>query len=144
MKRAASRLAGLLLTVLIAGGVSEARSNAQSVSGEIFTVPFAFTTDGHEIEPGTYEIRRDSSQFLISMRNVKTGEKQLFSVRPEERSAVPAEGLLVFRRCGDRKELSEFHIRGTNLYSSTIDAKPKRGTEVESCSNPDTVTLAAR
>ena len=144
MKRATSMVGRLLLAVLIAGGVCGVRLTAQSETGEIFTVPFAFTVDGQEIQPGIYELRRDSNQFLISMRNVKTGEKQLFSVRPEERSAVPAKGLLVFERCGDRKDLSEFHIRGTNSYSATINGGRRKSPEVESCSRPDTVTLAAR
>ena len=144
MKRVSSMMAGSLLAVLIAGGTCQARLNAQNEPGEVFTVPFAFTADGHEIQPGTYEVRRESNQFLVSIQNVKTGEKQLFSVRPEERSAVPAMGLLVFERCGDQKALSEFHIRGTNLYSATIDAGRRKSPEVESCSRSDTVTLAAR
>ena len=144
MKRATSIMAGLLLAVLIAGGASEARLNAQSVSGEVFTVPFAFTADGHEVQPGTYEIRRDTSPFLLSIQNVKTGEKQLFGVRPEVRSDVLGKGLLVFQGCGDRKELSEFHIRGTNSYSETVNTGRKRNVEVESCSRPETVALASR
>ena len=144
MKRVKSMMAGSLLAVLIAGGPFEARLNAQSMQGEIFTVPFAFTAQGHEVQPGTYEVRRDSSPFLMSLQNVKTGEKQFFSVRPEQRSAVPAEGMLVFEECGDRKKLSEFHIRGTNLYSATINSRRRESPEVESCSRPETVTLAAR
>ena len=144
MKRAKSMVGRLLLAVLIAGGMCGVGLNAQSETGEIFTVPFAFTVDGQEIQPGIYELRRDSNQFLISIRNVKTGEKQLFSVRPEERSAVPAKGLLVFERCGDRKELSEFHIRGTNFYSATIAVGRRKNLEAESCSRSDAVTLAAR
>ena len=143
MKRR-SMMAALLLAVLMVGGASEARLNAQDGLGEIFTVPFAFTADGHEIQAGTYEIRRDSSQFLLSIQNLKTGEKQLFSVRPEQRSAVPARGLLVFHGCGERKELSEFHIRGTSLYSAAIDSGRSIGSEIENCPHPENVTSAAR
>jgi hypothetical protein len=144
MNRVTSIMAGLLLTAVVAGNTFEAKLNAQSGPGEIFTVPFAFTADGHVVEPGTYEIRRDSSQFLISIQNVKTGEKQLFSVRPEQRRAVSSEGLLVFNRCGDRKALSEFHVQGTNFFSTTIDGGHAKTMDLESCSHPDTVTLAAR
>ena len=144
MKQVSSIMAGVLLAVTFASGSSIARATAQEATGEIFTVPFSFTTDGHKVQPGTYEIRPGASQFLLSIENVKTGEKQLFSVRPEQRAAVPDKGLLVFQRCGDRKELSEFHIRGTNLYSATIGAKPRKNSELESCSRPDTVTVAAR
>jgi hypothetical protein len=144
MKRFTSMMPALLLAVLMVGGASEAKLNAQDRLGEIFTVPFAFTADGHEVQAGTYEIRRDSSQFLLSIQNLKTGEKQLFSVRPEQRSVVLAMGLLVFRGCGERKELSEFHVRGTNLYSAAIDSGRSKNSEIENCPRPENVTLAAR
>jgi hypothetical protein len=144
MKRITSIVAGSLLAVLIAVGASEEKLNAQNGSGEIFTVPFAFTTDGHEIQPGTYEIRRQASPFLISIENVQTGDQQLFSVRPQGSAAVPAKGLLVFSRCGDQRQLSEFHIRGTNLYSATIEPRRKKNPETEHCSASDTSTVAAR
>lgn len=143
MKHITSIMAGVMLTVFIAGGF-EAGATAQDGTGEIFTVPFAFSADGHKVQAGTYEIRRDSSQFLLSIQDVKTGEKQLFSVRPEQRAAVPEKGLLVFQRCGERKRLSEFHIPGTNFYSATIDSRPRRGTEMENCSQAETMTIAAR
>ena len=144
MKQVSSIMAGVLLAVMFASGSFEARATAQDATGEIFTVPFSFTADGHEVQPGTYEIRRGASQFLLSIENVKTGEKELFSVRPEQRGAVPAKGLLIFQRCGERKELTEFHLRGTNLYSATMDAKSRKSLELESCTQPDTVTVAAR
>jgi hypothetical protein len=144
MKRVRSVMAAALMAVLLVGGGLEAKLKAQLGPGEIFTVPFAFTADGHEIQAGTYEVRRDSSEFLISIRNLKTGDKQLFSVRPEQRTSVPAEGILVFQGCGERKELSEFHIRGSNFFSATIDSRRKTSPEVEGCSHSNTVTLAAR
>ena len=142
MKRIRSIMTGLFGVILI--GASTVTLKAQNALGETFTVPFAFTADGHVIGAGTYEIRRDMSQFLISIQNVQTGEKQLFSVRPEERRAVPTKGLLVFEGCGERKELSEFHIRGTRLYSATIEARGKSNTDVERCSSAGTTTIAAR
>lgn len=144
MKRFTMMMGALLLAVLMLGGASEAKLNAQIGPGEIFTVPFAFTADGHEIQAGTYEIRRDSSQFLLSIQNLRTGEKQLFNVRPERRSAVPARGLLVFHGCGERKELSEFHVRGTNFYSAAIVSGRSKDSEVENCPSLEDLTLAAR
>jgi len=144
MRSAMSMMSGLLLAVLIAGGASETRLNAQGEPGEIFTVPFAFTVDGHVIQAGTYEVRHDFSRFVMTFQNVKTGDKQLLSVRPEERSSVPAKGLLVFHRCGDLRELSEFHVRGTSLFSATIESGRKKESEVRSCAEPGTVTVAAR
>jgi hypothetical protein len=144
MERITSIVAGSLFAVLITGGAFTAKLKAQDAPGETFTVPFAFTADGHEIGPGTYEVRRDMSEYLMSIQNVQTGEKQLFSVRPEERRSIPGKGLLVFNRCGDRRDLSEFHIRGNSLYSATIEPRRKKNVESETCSITGTTTLAAR
>ena len=73
MKRIRSMMAGSSLAVLIACGGCAPKMKAQTESGAIFSVPFAFTTDGHQVVAGTYEIRRLSSPFLISVRNVETG-----------------------------------------------------------------------
>jgi len=137
-------MAGLLGVVLIgAGGVTDSLQ-AQVEPGETFTVPFAFMASGHVIEPGTYEVRREANPFLISIQNVQTGDKQLFGVRPEEKGVAPAKGLLVFRRCGDHKDLSEFHIRSARLFSVTIEGRGKKNSEMEACSSTDTTMLAAR
>jgi len=144
MKHVASIVAGLFGVLLIGSGGSAAPLRAQSAPGEIFTVPFAFRAEGHVIEPGTYEVRREANQFLISIQNVVTGDKQLFGVRPEEKGAAPAKGLLVFRKCGDHKDLSEFHIRTAKLYSVTIEAHGKKNSEMEACSSTDTTMVAAR
>jgi hypothetical protein len=144
MKRIPSILAGSLLAVLLAAGAFAAKLNAQDASGEIFRVPFAFTANGHSIQPGTFEIRRSTNPFLISIENLQTGDKQLFSVRPEGSEVVPGKGLLVFSRCGSQRQLSEFHIRGTGMYSTMIKAQRKKDLEIERCSPSDTTTIAAR
>jgi hypothetical protein len=144
MKRILSMVSGLILTVLIAGGGFTPSLRAQNEPGEIFTVPFAFTADGHEIGPGTYEVRRDSSQFLVSIRNVETADEQSFNVRPEQHRTIPSKGILVFHQCGDRKALTEFHVRGSKFYSATISARHKTDSEVGNCSPADTTTVAAR
>lgn len=143
MKSINSILAASIMAVLVAAGTSTTTLKAQSAPGESFSVPFAFTADGHEIQPGNYEIRRESNQYLISIQNVNTGDKVLLPVRPEERSAIPAKGLLVFHQCGDRKDLAEFHIRGTSLYSETMQLH-KKSQERESCASSGMTTIAAR
>ena len=144
MKRITSIVAGSAFAVLTACGTFSAVLSAQDALGEIFTVPFAFTAGGHEIGPGTYEVRRAMSQRLISIQNVQTGEKELFSVRPEDRSSISGKGFLVFERCGDSRNLIEFHNRGTGLFSATIAPSRKKNLEVGSCSMSGTTTVAAR
>lgn len=144
MKRITSIMAGALFAVLIAGGGFTTRLSAQNKPAAIFSVPFAFTTDGHDMAAGTYEINLVSDQYLMSIRNVETGEKQIFSVRPEQQNAVAAKGLLVFHRCGQRKDLAEFHLPGSNLYSATVSPRRARNSDLESCSPAEAMTVAAR
>jgi hypothetical protein len=144
MKRIRSIMTGSFLAVLIVCGGCSPKMRAQTEPGAIFSVPFAFTTNGHQVGAGTYEIRRLSNPFFISLRNVETGAKDLFSVRPEEQRKVPAKGLLVFHRCGQHIDLTEFHIAGTNLYSVAIPPRHARNSEIEGCSPAETMTVAAR
>jgi hypothetical protein len=144
MKRITSIVVGSAFAVLTACGTFTAVLSAQDALGELFTVPFAFTAGGHEIGPGTYEVRRAMSQRLMSIQNVQTGEKELFSVRPEGRSSISGKGFLVFERCGQSRNLIEFHNRGTGLYSATIAPIRKKNLEVGSCSMSGTTTVAAR
>lgn len=144
MKRITSIVAGSLVAILIAGGGFTGSATAQNEPGAIFTVPFAFTADGYSVAAGTYEVDLLSSPFLISIRNVDTGEKQIFTVRPEQQLNVASKGLLVFHRCGQRKDLTEFHIPGTNLYSAAVSPRRVKNSEVESCSPAEIMTVAAR
>lgn len=144
MKRMSSIVTGSFFAVLIACGGCAPKMKAQTEQAAIFSVPFAFTTDGHQVAAGTYEVRRLSSLFLISIRNVDTGQKEIFEVRPEEQSKIPAKGLLVFHRCGQRTDLTEFHIAGNSVYSAAIPKGRARSSEMETCSSADTMTVAAR
>ncbi|HEY2470075.1 MAG TPA: hypothetical protein VGI45_19900 [Terracidiphilus sp.] len=144
MKRITSIMAESLVAVLIAGGGFTNKLTAQNEPGAIFSVPFSFTADGYVVAAGTYEVNLVSSQYLMSIRNVDTGEKQIFTVRPEQQPAVAARGLLVFHRCGQRKDLTEFHLPGSKLYSAAISPRHGRNSEVESCSSAESMTVAAR
>jgi hypothetical protein len=144
MKRITSIVAGSCFAVLIACGGCAPKLKAQTEPGAIFSVPFSFTTDGHRVAAGTYEVRRLSSPFMISISNVETGKKEIFTARPEHQQNLLSKGLLVFHRCGQRTELTEFHIPGTELYSVLIAPQLRQNAEFESCSSPDTMTIAAR
>jgi hypothetical protein len=144
MKRIITMVAGSLFAVLIAGGAFTSKLAAQSGPGAVFSVPFAFTADGHKVAPGTYEVIRLSNPYLISIRNVETGNKEIFTVRPEEQQKAPSKGVLVFHSCGQQKDLTEFHVPGTNVYSATTAPRRVRNSEMESCSSSETETIAAR
>ena len=144
MKHITSIVAGCLFAVLMDAGVLSAKANAQNETAEIFTVPFAFTVDGHLMTAGTYELNLESDQFQLSIRNLKTGKQQFFTVRPEQDRTVASRGRLVFDGCGLKKDLTEFHTPGSNLYSTTIAPRHEAASDRGRCSETDTTTIAAR
>lgn len=144
MKHITSILAASLFAILTGVAMFTANANAQTESGQIFTVPFAFTADGHVINPGTYQVNLAFNQHQISIRDLATGDEQFFAVRPEQQRIIPSRGVLVFHHCGLRKDLTEFHIPGTNYYSATVAPRHASSSDLERCSANDTTTIAAR
>lgn len=144
MKRISSIVAGSLFVVLIMGGTFAARVQAQDEPGVTFKVPFAFSADGQNIPAGTYQVNLVSNQYQMKIRNVQTGDQRFLHVRPEQQRTVASRGLLVFHRCGDRKDLAEFHIPGTSVYSEMIAPRGVKDMESKSCSAPGTLTVASR
>lgn len=142
MKRMTSVVVGSLFAILIVSGAFTAKLQAQEEPGIIFSVPFAFSTDGHNIPAGRYEINLVLNHYLMSIRNLQTGDVQIFSVRPEQQRTIASKGLLIFHRCGDRKDLVEFHIPGSDIYSETI--APRRLRNLEACQTTGNLTVAAR
>jgi hypothetical protein len=144
MKRIQSIIVGSLFAILIMGGPFAARLHALDDHGVVFSVPFTFSLDGQNVAAGNYELNLVSSQFVMSIRNLKTGDLQFFSVHPEEQRTVEERGHLVFNGCGDHRYLAEFHIPGTNIYSMTMTPDRVKHTEAKACRTTDSVFLAAR
>ncbi len=144
MKRMSSIIVGSLVAVLIAGGTFAAQLHAQNGPGVVFSVPFAFTADGRNIAAGTYELNLVSNKFMMSIRNVETGDMQVFTVHPEEQKATDSQARLIFHNCGGHLDLTEFHVPGNNLFSETIPPRHLHNMETKACPAPDFVTLAAR
>jgi hypothetical protein len=144
MKRMRSIIVGSLVAVLIAGGTFTSKLHAQNDPGVVFSVPFAFTADGRNIAAGTYELNLVSNKFMMSIRNMETGDMQVFTVHPEEQRAIDSHGRLIFHSCGGHMDLTEFHVPGTNLFSETIPPRQQKNMEAKACPAPDFVTLASR
>ena len=144
MKRMSSIIVGSLVAVLIVGGTFAAELHAQSGPGVVFSVPFAFTVDGHNVAAGNYELNLVSSEFLMSIRDRKTGKLQVFDVHPDQERSIEERGRLIFESCGDHRYLTEFHIPGTNVYSTAMSPRRLKDTEAKACPATDFVTVAAR
>jgi hypothetical protein len=58
--------------------------------------------------------------FLLSVTNVKTGDKELFTVRPENQCRIEDHGRLIFRDSDGSDTLNEVHFPGTDMFSELI------------------------
>jgi hypothetical protein len=144
MKRINSIVVRSLFAILIMGSLFAARLQAQDDPGVVFSVPFAFSVDGHNITAGNYKLNMFSGPYLISIRNLKTGNLQIFSVYPEQQRAIESRARLVFNGCGDHIYLTEFHIPGADSYSNTVTPGRVKNAEAKACPTSDSLFLAAR
>lgn len=141
MKRMTSIIVTSLFAILGSSGPLAATASAQYDPGITVEVPFAFSADGHEIAAGTYELQLISSNFLMSVRNVNTGNEQLFPVHPEQDRKVESQGRLIFEVCAGHNYLKEIRVPGTNLFSETNEHGKR---DAEACSNGEATTIALR
>jgi hypothetical protein len=145
MKRVASIIVKSLFAVLVSGGPFALNAQAQYDEGITTNIPFAFSADGHEIRASTYRLRLINNNFMMSLVDVKTGNEQFLTVRPETgRSLESSHGRLVFQVCDGRVSLTEVHIPGTNLFSETVNKRGSKGVEAAACSKENSMTIALR
>jgi hypothetical protein len=144
MKRILSLIAKSLAIILIGSGALATNLQAQSDVAVTASVPFPFTVGTHNMAPGTYEFSLDSSQFLVSVVNVKTGHREMFPVRPGQQLAVEQRGRLKFRNSKARSALSEIHFPGTDRFSE-VDQRHGIGTiEAKNSSTDSSISVAQR
>lgn len=144
MKRMTSIIVNSLFAILLSGGPFALTAQAQYDAGITVDIPFAFSADGQEIAAGTYQLQLINSNFLMSVRNVNTGNEQMLTVRPETDRSFESHGRLIFEVCNGRRSLAEVHIPGTNLFSETVSGRRRKGVEAASCSKDDSTTIALR
>ena len=117
-----------LSVIFIAGGILA--TNLQAQSNEItVSVSFPFAVGSHNLAPGTYRFSLMSSEFLLSVVDVKTGNRQIFDVHPEQQNSAEQRGRLIFRKSAGRRILNEIHFPGADTFSETIAPRPATSTE---------------
>lgn len=121
MRRFMSLAAQSLVALLIGGAMLVTNLHAQDDAMTI-SVPFAFTVGTQSKAPGTYQFKLVSSQFLLSVTNVKTGEMEVFSVHPQQQRTYEERGHLAFRKAAGHSFLNEVHFRGTDVFSEVVQA----------------------
>ncbi|HMG87782.1 MAG TPA: hypothetical protein VK574_18755 [Terracidiphilus sp.] len=144
MKRMSSIIVGSLVAILIMGGTFAVKLHAQVGPGVVFNVPFAFSLDGHNIAAGNYKLNLVSGQYILSIRNLETGDLRFFGVQPGQQHAIEEHGRLVFGGCGYHRYLAEFHMPGTDTYSVTRTPERVKNAEAQACPTGNSVFLAAR
>lgn len=143
MKRITSIIVKSLFAILISGGLLTT-AHAQYDPGITVDIPFAFSADGHEIAAGTYQLQLTDSNFLLSIRNVSTGKKQIITVRPEESRKLSDQARLTFQVCGGHNYLTEIYTQGTRLFSATVTGHKQNDARTDTCSKNDAITVAQR
>ena len=127
MTRITSLFTKSLFALLIAGGTLATNMQAQTESMTV-TVPFPFTVDEQCNAPGTYRFSLTSSQYLLSVVNVKTGNKEMFAVHPENEPVSEASGRLVFQGADGPRVLNELHFAGSDTFNELNKQRHAEGT----------------
>ncbi len=123
MTRLTSLTVKSLVTLLIAGGMFATNVHAQSDDTVTIRIPFPFTAGTETVAPGTYQFRLLSTHFILAMHNVKTGDMEMFDVRPEEQRAADQNARLVFRNSEGTSVLDEVHFPGSNSFSQVVERR---------------------
>jgi hypothetical protein len=132
-----------LVTLVIGSGTLI--TNLQAQSGTVAVrVPFPFTVGTQSFAPGTYQFSLLSSQFLLSVVNVKTRDMEMFNVRPEQQRAVDQHGRLVFRNSEEGGVLNEIHFPGTRMFSEVIQRRGAGKIEAKNSSTDSSISVAER
>ena len=132
------------LAMLLIGSATFA-TNPHAQSNVItISVPFRFAVGTTTIAPGTYQFSLPSSQFLLSVVNVKTGATKIFPVRPERQRGIEQRGRLVFRDAGGDNILNEIHFPGTRVFSEVIQRRGARTMEAKKPSTDNSNSVAQR
>lgn len=143
MKRVTSIIIKSLLAILISGGLL-ATAHAQYDPGITVDIPFAFSANGQQIAAGTYQLQLTDSNFLMSVRNVSTGKKQIITVQPEESRQISAHARLIFQVCHGQNYLTQIFTPGTTLFSATVAPPTQNHAKADACSTQNTITVAQR
>jgi hypothetical protein len=137
MKRITSFVARSFVALLMVSGTLAGKLQAQTDLSMTVSVPFPFTVGTQAMEPGTYEFSLVSGDFLVSVLNVKTGEKKMFPSTPAEQLEGEQRGRLKFSDSNAHSVLCEIHFPGSDRFiavdrrhgvSGIVTRKPPTGT----------------
>jgi hypothetical protein len=149
MKRITSLVIKSLVAISIGSGALAVNLQAQNAPAITATISFPFTVGTQMIAPGTYRFSpmpgpAESSQFLLSMVNVTTGNREIFPVRPERQRSLEQHGRLIFHNSDGHNVLAEAHFPGTDTFVEVIQRRRTEKMETKSSSISSSVSVAQR
>jgi hypothetical protein len=144
MKRITLLVVQLLVIVLIGSGALANNLQAQSDRAITVRVPFAFILGTQSLAPGTYRFSQNSGPFLLSVINVKTGNQELFEVRPERQSALEAHGHIIFHNSEASSVLDEVHFPGIDTFSKVTQRRGAGRIEAKKSSPNNSISVGQR
>ena len=116
MKRRATTLTNLFLSLALTTGLLCTATSASAQTTTSVTVPFGFLANHLYVPAGSYKVQLLSDRFL-SLRNIKTDKTQVVMVCPESGQIIETRGRLVFQRHDGRLFLKQVWIAGTSMHS---------------------------
>lgn len=143
MKRLTSLVVKSLVMLLIAGGMLATNLQAQSDDAITVRVPFPFTVGTETLAAGTYQFSTISNNFLLSVRNVKTGKMDITSVLPVLQDTVEQQGRLVLLNNEGSSVLNEVHFPGTSMFS-VVQRRSSGRIEAKKPSTNSSICIALR
>lgn len=138
MKTLSLSFAKLLFTILMGCGLLAVNAQAQDYHTITVTVPFAFLLNGRSIAPGTYRLRL-ISEWLLSIRNLRSGREQMVIVRPEQ-GGQTTEGCLLFDRFEGHTDLAEMYLPGSEAYTEFLGRHRTGNSGARVCSSSDSAS----
>jgi hypothetical protein len=143
MKLIPSLVIQSLIATLMGSGMLAEKMQAQSDIAITASISFPFTVGTQRIAPGTYRFRL-ISPFDLSVMNVKTGDIEMFAVRPEKQRAFEQHGRLIFRSSAGSDVLNEVHFPGADTLSELIQRRGVGRMEAKKSSTTDSASVAQR
>lgn len=133
----------LLAAVVVTGPVAltlQAQSSLQITA----TIPFPFIVGTQSITPGSYQFSLLDSQFLLSVRNVKTGHQELFPVYPGSQQAFESPGCLTFQKSNSSSILTDIYFPNNDTLTQVNGPHVVRGVRTGPCPKSKPLSVAER
>ena len=141
-EKVTSTFAKLMLVAVSMSGMLSLGTQTAAAQAIIVTTPFAFSAGSQSYPAGTYQFTR-SSEWFLSIRNVKGGGEQFFIVRPEATETPGSHGSLIFRNSEGHRNLQAVYVPGTDSAVRLLEHNPRSRakSDIALASTPSSETI---